>query len=163
MKYEKLLATAGILLLSGWVSMAPADDAAKPAAAGAAMNAAEMATLASPPAPEGAKVYIISPEDGAEVSSPVKVVFGLSGMGVAPAGVDKEKTGHHHLIIDGGDELPLKGMPMGSDIKHFGGGQTEAEIELEPGKHTLQLSLGDKNHVPFDPPLVSGKITITVK
>lgn len=163
MQYQKLLATAGILLIGSWIATAPADDAAKPAPAAAAMNPAEMTTVASPPAPEGAKVYIISPEDGAEVSSPVKVLFGLSGMGVAPAGVDKENTGHHHLIIDGGDDLPPQGMPMGSNVKHFGGGQTEAEIELEPGKHTLQLELGDKNHVPFDPPIVSDKITITVK
>jgi hypothetical protein len=158
MKYAKLLVTTSILLLGGWMTLTSADDA-KPATA--AMPAP--AVMKSTPAPKGAMVYIISPKDGEEVSSPVKVLFGLSGMGVAPAGVDKANTGHHHLIIDGGDEMPAKGMPMGTNVKHFGGGQTEAEIELTPGKHTLQLEFGDKNHVPFDPPLVSEKVTITVK
>ncbi|MEZ5449973.1 MAG: DUF4399 domain-containing protein [Thiolinea sp.] len=147
MKYAKLWMTTGTLAI----------------AIGLAAVHADSTTLTSTPAPEGAKAYIISPADGAEVSSPVKIQFGLSGMGVAPAGIDKEKTGHHHLIIDGGDELPAAGMPMGDNVKHFGGGQTEVELELEPGEHTLQLELGDKNHVPFDPPLVSDKISITVK
>ena len=115
------------------------------------------------PAPEGAKVYIISPEDGATVSSPVTVVFGLEGMGVAPAGVEKEKTGHHHLIIDA--ELPALSEPVPSDdnYRHFGGGQTEVSVELSPGSHTLQLLLGDHNHIPHDPPIHSEKITITVQ
>jgi len=114
-------------------------------------------------APEGALVYIISPQDGATVSSPVKVVFGLEGMGVAPAGVEKEKTGHHHLIIDA--DLPSVKEPVPSDenYRHFGGGQTETTIELSPGSHTLQLIMGDQNHIPHDPPIVSEKITITVK
>lgn len=120
------------------------------------------ADLSQPPS-DGAAVYIIYPSDGAEVTSPVKVVFGLDGMGVAPAGVDVEKTGHHHLIVDGGDELPAAGEVMGDNVLHFGGGQTETDIELEPGEHTLQLILGDKEHKPFDPMLVSEKITITVK
>lgn len=159
MKYTILLTATGILLLGGWMAATSADDAAKPAAA----TATAPATMASTPSPAGARVYIISPANGAEVSSPVKVLFGLSGMGVAPAGVDKENTGHHHLIIDGSDAMPAKGMPMGTNVKHFGGGQTEAEIELTPGAHTLQLGFGDKNHVPFDPPLMSEKISVTVK
>lgn len=165
MQYPKLLATASILLISGWIAAVPADDAAKPAKPAKPADAAMTipVVMASTPATEGAKVYIISPENGATISTPVKVLFGLSGMGVAPAGVDKEKTGHHHLIIDGGDAMPAKGMPMGTNVKHFGGGQTEAEIELTPGEHTLQLELGDKNHVPFEPPIVSEKISITVK
>jgi len=114
-------------------------------------------------APEGASVRIISPTDGEEVSSPVKVVFGLSGMGVAPAGVDRANTGHHHIMIDGGDELPKAGEPMTDNVKHFGGGQTEAELELDKGPRTLQLIIGDKNHAPHHPPIVSEKITITVK
>lgn len=114
------------------------------------------------PAPEGASVYIIAPKNGETVPQTFKVQFGLSGMGVAPAGADLPKTGHHHLLIDT-DELPPMDQPMSKDIKHFGGGQTEAEITLPPGQHTLQLMLGDKNHVPFAPPVVSEKITVTVE
>ena len=109
-------------------------------------------------------LYFITPTDGATVSSPVTVRFGLKGMGVAPAGVNKPNTGHHHLLIDL-DKLPPLDQPVPKDEhhRHFGGGQTETTIELAPGKHTLQLLLGDQNHVPHDPPLVSEKITITVK
>ena len=114
------------------------------------------------PAPAGASVYIISPADGETVPETFKVQFGLSGMGVAPAGVDLPKTGHHHLLIDM-KELPPPGQPMGKNVKHFGGGQTETEITLPPGQHTLQLMLGDKNHVPFDPLVVSDRITINVE
>lgn len=115
------------------------------------------------PAPEGAKVYFIAPLDGAEVSSPVTVKFGLSGMGVAPAGVEKAKTGHHHLLIDV-DTVDLENaLPADDNHKHFGGGQTEATINLAPGKHTLQLLLGDHNHIPHKPTVMSEKITITVK
>ncbi len=108
-------------------------------------------------------VYIIEPTDGAVVSNPVKVVFGLKGMGVAPAGVERDKTGHHHLIIDA--ELPdLKApIPADENYRHFGGGQTETTFELSPGQHTLQLLLGDFVHIPHDPPVMSKKITITVK
>jgi len=113
--------------------------------------------------PVGAKVYIISPADGALVSSPVKVQFGLSGMGVAPAGVDNAKTGHHHLLID--TNLPVMDKPIPSDSqhRHFGGGQTEVMLDLKPGKHTLQLLMGDLGHIPHNPPIVSEKITITVR
>jgi hypothetical protein len=114
------------------------------------------------PAPEGATVYIISPQDGETVPQTFKVQFGLSGMGVAPAGADLPKTGHHHLLIDM-DALPPMDQPMGKEIKHFGGGQTETEVTLPPGKHSLQLIVGDKDHVPFDPPLISEKISITVE
>lgn len=120
--------------------------------------------LARTPAPEGAQVYIISPAHGEVVSSPVMVKFGLRGMGVAPAGVDKPKTGHHHLLIDVADYPALdKPLPADANHKHFGGGQTETSIELPPGSHTLQLIMGDKNHIPHDPPVVSKQITITVK
>ncbi len=116
-------------------------------------------------APEGAKLYIISPANGASVKSPFTVQFGLSGMGVAPAGVAKDKTGHHHLLIDTdvSDVDMNKPLPATEKIRHFGGGQTETRLELPPGKHTLQLVLGDENHVPFDPPLESEQISITVK
>ena len=129
----------------------------------AALPALAPALAGETPAPEGARVYILSPADGAEVSSPVTVVFGLDGMGVAPAGVEKEHTGHHHLIIDA--ELPSMDEPIPADdnYRHFGGGQTQVTVELSPGSHSLQLLLGDQNHIPHDPPVVSEKITVTVK
>lgn len=129
-----------------------------------AMLFATSPLFAATPAPEGAKAYIISPENGATVSSPVTVVFGLEGMGVAPAGVDKPNTGHHHLLIDV-DGLPAADQPIPADDqhKHFGGGQTQVSIELSPGMHTLQLVLGDMGHVPHDPPVASEKVTIEVK
>ena len=107
--------------------------------------------------------YIVQPTDGAVVSSPVKVIFGLSGMGVAPAGVVHEQTGHHHLIIDA--EVPnlTTLIPSTDHYRHFGGGQTEVTLELKPGQHTLQLLMGNHIHVPHDPPVMSKKITITVK
>lgn len=115
------------------------------------------------PAPEGAGAYIVSPADGDAVSSPVTVVFGLSGMGVAPAGTEKENTGHHHLLID--TDMPALDEPIPADDNHvhFGGGQTEVQVELEPGEHSLQLLLGDLNHIPHDPPIMSDVITVTVE
>lgn len=109
------------------------------------------------------ELYFVSPANGDTVSSPVHVVFGLRGMGVAPAGVNHANTGHHHLVIDA--PLPAAGEPIPSNehYRHFGGGQTEASIELPPGEHTLQLVLGDHLHVPFEPMVVSKKITITVE
>jgi len=116
------------------------------------------------PSPPGAEVYIISPKDGARVQSPVLVQFGLKDkMGVAPAGVKFDNTGHHHLLIDTDAPANLGApLPATDNIKHFGKGQTETSLTLTPGKHTLQLLLGDQNHVPHDPPVISQKITITV-
>jgi len=113
-------------------------------------------------APEGAKVTIVSPKDGDIVSKEFVVIFGLEGMGIAPAGVDIEGTGHHHLLVDQ-ESLPEEGKPMGSPPIHFGKGQTQTTLTLEPGKHTLQLILGDKLHIPHNPPIVSEMITIEVK
>ena len=114
--------------------------------------------------PEGAQVYIISPADGEVVNSPVTVKFGLKGMGVAPAGIDKSNTGHHHLLIDVADGPALdKPLPDNANHKHFGGGQTEATVELSPGKRTLQLIMGDKNHIPHNPPVMSKETIIIVK
>ena len=107
--------------------------------------------------------YIISPKDGEVVTSPVTVVFGLSGFGVAPAGTVRENTGHHHLIIDAPLPDLSKPVPADDQHRHFGGGQTEAVVELAPGTHTLQLLLGDHAHVPHDPPVYSERITITVE
>ncbi|MFN3643717.1 MAG: DUF4399 domain-containing protein [Gemmobacter sp.] len=121
-------------------------------------------------APEGARLYFVGLEDGAEVTSPVTIVFGLRGMGVAPAGIAKEGTGHHHLLLNrpplgqgpfGAEEFELA-LPADDNHRHFGMGQTEVTITLAPGSHTLQLVLGDHDHVPHDPPVVSEVITITV-
>ena len=117
------------------------------------------------PSPEGATVYFIGLEDGASVSSPVTVRFGLSGMGVAPAGIQQDNTGHHHLIINEaieGDELNQP-IPADDNHIHFGGGQTEATLELAPGTYTMQLALGDWVHIPHDPPVMSERITVTVE
>jgi hypothetical protein len=115
------------------------------------------------PSPPGAEVYVISPKNGAKVTSPVLVQFGLKGMGVAPAGVKSENTGHHHLLIDTDAPANMAApLPATDNIKHFGKGQTETSLTLTPGKHTLQLLLADQNHIPHDPPVISKKITITV-
>ena len=118
--------------------------------------------MAGTPSPENANAYIISPANGETVTKTFTVKFGLQGMGVAPAGIDKKNTGHHHLLIDA-KKLPAMNTPMGSNVKHFGGGQTETKVTLTPGTHTLQLVLGDKSHIPHSPPVVSKKVTITVK
>jgi len=114
------------------------------------------------PSPAGAEVYFIDLKDGATVPSNLKIYFGLRNMGVAPAGSDRENSGHHHLLID--TELPPLDQPIPNDFNHlhFGAGQTEAEITLKPGQHTLQLLLGDKNHVPHTPPVMSPRIRINV-
>jgi len=115
-------------------------------------------------APAGAEVYFISPSDGATVHGPVTVRFGLKGMGVAPAGVKFDNTGHHHLLVDTDlGELKLDApLPATEKILHFGKGQTETTLNLAPGKHTLELVFADFTHMSFNPPLHSQKITITV-
>ena len=123
------------------------------------------------PAPEGARVFFANIEDGAAVTSPVEITYGIEGMSVAPAGTEEADTGHHHLLVDrpplgegedGADEL-VNGLPADEQHVHFGKGQTEVSLELPPGEHTLQLVLGDHAHVPHDPPVVSDVITITVE
>ena len=115
------------------------------------------------PSPESAELYFITPQDGAVVPPTFTVRFGLRGMGVAPAGIDAPNTGHHHLLIDL-DEQPSPEVPLPANdqVKHFGAGQTETDVTLAPGTHTLQLILGNHLHIPHDPPVVSEKITITV-
>ena len=115
-------------------------------------------------APAGAEVYFIAPQDGAKLHGPVTVRFGLKGLGVAPAGVKFDNTGHHHLLVDTDiSELNLDApMPATDKILHFGKGQTETVLTLAPGKHTLQLVFADYLHTSFDPPLHSKKITVTV-
>lgn len=125
-------------------------------------DTAVKATDAAPVLSAAGRVYIVSPENGATLSSPVTVVFGIEGYSVAPAGTYEPTTGHHHLLIDAG--LPALNQPVPADDnhKHFGKAQTKTTIELAPGAHTLQLLLGDGNHVPHQTPLTSDVITITV-
>lgn len=117
------------------------------------------------PSPKDAYLYIGWPNDGEVIRSghPFRVWFGLRHMGVAPKGVNAPATGHHHLIIDA--DLPSfdQQIPSDRNYLHFGAGQTETMLELPPGKHTLQLILGDHDHLPHDPPIYSKKITIYVK
>jgi Domain of unknown function (DUF4399) len=115
-------------------------------------------------APAGAEVYFIAPQNGAKLHSPVTIKFGLKGMGIAPAAIKFDNTGHHHLLVDTDvSELKLDApMPATDKIVHFGKGQTETTLTLTPGKHTLQLIFADYLHQSFDPPLTSKKITITV-
>src|SRR6478609_173324 len=114
------------------------------------------------PSPAGAEVYFIDLKDGATVPGNLKIYFGLRNMGVAPAGSDRENSGHHHLLID--TELPPLDQPIPSDFNHlhFGAGQTEAQVTLQPGPHTLQLLLGDKDHIPHTPPVMSPRIHVMV-
>jgi Domain of unknown function (DUF4399) len=153
---RKLTATALLAAVSlAAVPLATAQSAAAPT------PAAGLPRTTSPP---GAEVYIISPKNGAVVHNPVLVQFGLKGMGIAPAGVKSDNTGHHHLLIDtaapADQSLPL---PATDKIVHFGKGQTETSINLSPGQHTLQLLFADLNHIPHSPAVLSKKITITVK
>ncbi|MFS2161195.1 DUF4399 domain-containing protein [Pseudomonas sp. Pseusp122] len=125
---------------------------------------AQAADIPRTPSPAGAEVYIISPKDGATVPGTFKVQFGLKGMGVAPAGVDVPDTAHHHLMVDLKEQPDLNApLPNNDTIRHFGKGQTETEVTLSPGKHTLQLIMGDKSHIPLNPSVESKKITVNVK
>jgi hypothetical protein len=132
-------------------------------AATALASAAALAQTRSP-APADAEVYLIAPRDGQTIHGPVTVRFGLKGMGVAPAGIKFDNTGHHHLLVDTDlSEIKLDApLPATDKIVHFGKGQTETTLTLPPGKHTLELLFADYLHIPFDPPLHSKKITITV-
>ena len=130
----------------------------------AIMTAASVQAAGPSPAPEGARVYFITPADGALIDGPVKIRFGLSGMGVAPAGVERQHTGHHHLLINLDTLPPLdQSLPASDQVVHFGAGQTETTLELPPGQHRLQLLLGDHLHIPHNPPVLSDTITITVR
>jgi hypothetical protein len=154
-----IMACSAGLLTSFAFAQTPATAPAAPAAAApAAPPAAALAPAA------GAEVYIISPKNGAKVHGPVPVRFGLKGMGIAPAGIKFDNTGHHHLLVDT-DIKDLKlsePMPTTDKILHFGKGQTETQLNLATGKHTLELIFADYTHRSFDPPLHSAKITITV-
>jgi len=141
------------------------------AAAMAALCLCGAVSAAENKSAEGARVYFINLQDGQTVRSPFKVQLGLSGMGVAPAGVEMENTGHHHLLInrpplgqgEGGAQEFVANLPADENHLHFGRGQTEVMLELPSGKHTLQMVLGDMNHIPHSPAVVSSVITITVE
>jgi hypothetical protein len=116
------------------------------------------------PAPKDAVLYFIWPHDGAVIKGAFWCRFGLRNMGVTHAGDNFANSGHHHLFIDVKEPLnPDEPIPQNKSHLHYGAGQTEARIELPPGKHTLQLVLGDAKHYPFNPPVVSKKITVTIK
>lgn len=136
-----------------------------PAAPASDTASAEAAATVLPrtPSPAGASVSIISPADGETIGSPVTVRFAIEGMALVPAGTDDPDSGHHHLLID--TDLPPLDQPIPTDEQHlhFGKAQTEAEVELASGTHTLQLLLGDARHIPHDPPVASEQITITVE
>jgi hypothetical protein len=140
----------------------PAGPAATPAAAEAAATEAAP-VLERTAAPEGARVFFISPTDGATASSPLTVEFGIEGMTVVRAGDMTPASGHHHLIVD--SDLPDLGQPIPADAQHihFGDASTTTVLELEPGEHTLQLLLGDHRHVPHEPPVMSGRITVIIE
>ncbi|MCC0176698.1 DUF4399 domain-containing protein [Waterburya agarophytonicola K14] len=114
-------------------------------------------------APSNARAYIIEPADGKTLPETFTVKFGLSGMDLAPAGVDQDNTGHHHLLIDRPEFDPTTSLPATEQIRHFGKAQTETELTLTPGEHTLQLVLGNYAHVPHDNPVMSETITVTVE
>ena len=132
--------------------------------AASALFATAGIALAREPSPAGAEVYIVSPKDGAKVKGPVTVVFGLKGMGIAPAGIKFDNTGHHHLLVDTDAPADLsKPLPADEHNIHFGKGQTETTLTLAPGKHTLQLLLADSLHTPHEPAVMSKKVTITIE
>jgi hypothetical protein len=165
-----MLKIGALLIACSLVVACGREEAAAPAAPPAAPSAAAPAAPAVPaaptrkPAPAGAMAYIIEPADGARVTNPVRVVFGLKGFGVAPAGVDRNDAGHHHLLVDAGMPANLA-LPLPNDEqhRHFGGGQTEVELTLPPGRHTLQMVVGDHLHIPHDPPIASSVVTIEVQ
>jgi Domain of unknown function (DUF4399) len=158
------LAMALLLLqaCSGGNDNPPAPNASAPAAAAENAASASPVVAADVSNVSSARVFIVSPADGATVGSPVTVVFGIENFGLAPAGTFEPDTGHHHLLID--TTLPPLNQPIPADANHlhFGKAQTEAVVELTPGQHTLQLVLGDGYHVPHDPALISTPVTINV-
>lgn len=166
MKFRTMAAAAATISLL--VGCSKTTETTEPAVAEAAATTDHSEHAATPafartPAPAGARVFIVSPKNGDTVTAPVKVVFGIEGMGLVPAGEKNDTAGHHHLLVD--TDLADAGVPIPADETHlhYGKAQTEAEIALAPGTHTLQLVLGDYLHIPFDPVISSEKITITVK
>lgn len=153
--------TTAFALAGAGCSKSPDPEPA--AAATPAPSEAAAPALPRTPAPEGARTFIVSPADGATVTSPFMVEFGAENITVIAAGDNTPDSGHHHLLIDA--PLPEFGLPVpkSDQYVHFGGGQTQTELTLEPGTHTLQLLFGDYLHIPHDPPIYSEVITITVE
>jgi len=127
------------------------------------VSGAQAQTKGGPtPSAPGAAVYFVDIKEGATLPTKPTIHFGLRNMGVAPAGADRPNSGHHHLIVDAPTPAPDRPIPNDFNNLHFGAGQTEAEVTLTPGKHTLQLVLGDKDHIPHNPPVMSERINVTV-
>ncbi len=143
----------------------PATAAAEREAAIAEARAADLAAATAVHSATDPAVYFVNLKDGDTVTSPFRVVFGLTGMGIAPALMEKENTGHHHLLIDTelSEEERQYAIPNDAQHLHFGGGQTETVLQLPAGQHTLQLVFGDLNHELHETPIMSEKITVTVK
>lgn len=160
-RFSKILLRTAVVAASLLLAACAGDDAAP--AAGQKAAASAPASMARTPSPPGASVFFITPGNGDTVTSPVTVKFGISGMSVAPAGDATAASGHHHLLIDAQLEDFSLPVPSSDNYRHFGKGQTETTVELPAGTHTLQLVLGDANHVPHEPPVVSGQITIIVE
>ena len=160
MNVRSLLSTCAVLAAIGVAGTAESQQP-PPSKPGAGTETAQLPKTKSV---EGTTVYFISPKNGDTVGQTFTVQFGLKGMGIAPAGIQFANTGHHHLLVDVGQTPdPNAALPVTDNIRHFGAGQTEAEIKLAPGKHTLQLVFADYLHIPHDKPVVSERITITVK
>lgn len=152
-----------MMAASGTALAASPFDALKEMAKQQANQQVESRLNMAQPSPANAKATIISPKTGETVSSPVKVVFGLSNMGVAPAGTNQAGTGHFHLLIDEPEINLAQPLPSSAQVIHYGGGQIEASVPLKPGKHTLQLIMGDWKHLPHQPAVTSEKVIVTVK
>ncbi|MBT8100011.1 MAG: DUF4399 domain-containing protein [Gammaproteobacteria bacterium] len=158
-----ILLIATCALISACGQDKSTQDAASAGKAKPEPAAAAPAALPRTAAPAGARVFFVSPADGATVSNPVSIEFGLEGMAVVKAGEDQPNSGHHHLIIDA--DLPDLSLPIpaSDNYVHFGDGSARTERTLAPGTHSLQLLLGDHLHIPHDPPVASKVITIIVE
>lgn len=161
------LGATAALLLGGCGAMHGHHGAMQAPATPGVQATASTATLTSGyakvAAPANAQLYFINLKNGDVLGNPVRVQFGLSGMGVAPAGMEKANTGHHHLLVDVAHVDVNAPLPADAQHRHFGAGQTEAQFDLPPGTHTLQLLLADHNHIPHHPVVMSERITITVR
>lgn len=168
-KFAAMISIASLAVLAACGGDEPEAPAAVEEEAAPAIAVKESAPIPEPSglprsvAMEGASVFFITPENGATVSSPVDIEFGLAGMDVVPAGVQEKFSGHHHLLVD--TQLPPLDRPIPADANHihFGDGSTSTQLELEPGEHTLLLLLGDHLHIPHEPPIASETITIVVE
>jgi hypothetical protein len=158
-----IVAALAVLSLAACDSGTPTPDTPTPVAEAPAGKTSAEPTVTRTPSPPGAKAFFIEPQDGATVKSPLTVKFGIEGMKIVPAGVVEPDSGHFHLLIDTTLKDYNAPIPEDQNDRHYGKGQTEATIELSPGKHTLQIVLGDASHIPHDPPVQSPVITVNVE